>query len=593
MAIRAGLFIVILTSLLALPAAAQRGAAYCNVTEIKAEQFSNGVRITIVADGELQWGPDFESLEAEGAIRSERTPWGISIWPTERLTHIPIRVMNARSKLGSAFVPVGKYPVSHVEISIPEWASEGVGLVIDIVNYLGWQSGEGDVSNYRYGLWMYGGEDRTTAVIAWLSDRFPKPAAGPTPTDLPSEVRVEATSAGLTVHAVNAKLSEVTNEIAIRAGFPVSTPADSDVRISLHLYDVSPAEALEAIAVGCGLSAGQRADGSWVLASGVGGLGGYAVSETRRVDLRYLRAIAALDLLPNFLLDYIHADPQGNAIVVTGPPWMCDRVAADLAKLDAPPVEVSLEVVAVEYRSERALARTLGLARFFGHSSALIDTLTGDIQFLWLPDLARGWDLLLDNLEAESSGSLRSRATVRVLNGHVSRVFAGQQRHIIIQQIQEGVTANILPVDIGASLEVQPRVGESEDVVLAMKVTLNNLSGSDPRSGLPVVSQRSVGASVMARDGETIAIAGLELAGKSREERRIPILGALPLVGGLFRAPSRSQSETYLCVFLTPHIVRPQVAAEGTGPRPPARVGLRQHAAGATKAVAEGALSHG
>ena len=569
MAVRVALLALLGVILAAVPAAGQRGTAYCNVTEIKSEQFSNGVRITIVADGELQWYPDFESLEAEGAVRAEHTQWGVSIWPTERFTHMPIRVLNARSKLGSAFVPVGKYPISHVEISIPEWAREGVGLTVDIVNYLGWQSGEGDLTNFRYGLWIYGGEDRTKAILAWRSDRFPPPPPPATPSDLPSEVSVRSAGDLLSVRAVNARLPEVANEIARQAGTPVSTPADSDARVSLNLTDVSPGDALRAIATGCGLSAGRRADGSWVLASGVGGSGGYEVSETRRAPLRYLRAVEALDLLPNFLLDYIHADREGNSIVVTGPSWMCERVAADLTKLDVPPREVTLDVIAVEYRSERALARTLRLERFFSDSSALVDTLTGSLEFHWLSGLTRGWELLLDNLETESTGYMRSRATIRVANGHVSRMFAGQQRNIIIEQIVEGVTANVLPIDIGASLEVQPRVGESEDVVLRINATVNSLSGRDPGSGLPVVSQRNASATVMARSGETIAIAGLELEEKSREERRIPILGGLPLIGRLFRAPARSHGTTRLCFFLTPHIVQPESAA-GSESREPA-----------------------
>jgi type II secretory pathway component GspD/PulD (secretin) len=258
-------------------------------------------------------------------------------------------------------VAVGKYPVSHVEISIPEWAVEGVGLEVDVVNYLAWFTGEGELFRGRYDLYFYHSDDRRQIIVAWVSDRFPPPPPPTTPAGLPAELEVTSGPEGLSVRAVNAKLAEVANAIAAQTGFAVSTPADSELRVSLRLRDLPAAEVIGAIARGCGLSAGQRPDGSWTVAAGVGASGGYEVATTRRVELHYLRAVEALDLLPNFLLQYLHVDGEGNAIIVTGPPWMCERVAADLAKLDAAPAQVALEVTAVEYSSEAALARSLQL----------------------------------------------------------------------------------------------------------------------------------------------------------------------------------------------------------------------------------------
>jgi type II secretory pathway component GspD/PulD (secretin) len=92
--------------------------------------------------------------------------------------------------------------------------------------------------------------------------------------------------------------------------------------------------------------------------------------------------------------------------------------------------------------------------------------------------------------------------------------------------------------------------------VLHVTVKINTLKSTDPESGLPVVSLRSADVTARVKDGETIAVAGLELAEESRESRRVPVLSSLPLIGGLFRAPSRSRSETHLAVFITPHVIR-------------------------------------
>lgn len=194
------LLALLVLALSALPAAAQRGAAYCNVTEIKSEQLSNGVRVTIVADGELNWQLDFERLVSEGAIECQVVygEWGrgINCMPTERFTRTPLRLMNARSKLGSAFVPVSKYPVSHVEISIPSWAVEGVGLEVDVVNYLSWFTGEGELFHPRYDFWFYPSDDRTQIIVAWTSDRFPPPPPPTTPARPPLRAEDHRRSGG-------------------------------------------------------------------------------------------------------------------------------------------------------------------------------------------------------------------------------------------------------------------------------------------------------------------------------------------------------------------------------------------------------------
>ncbi|UCC69403.1 MAG: hypothetical protein JSV79_05685, partial [Armatimonadota bacterium] len=134
----------VLVLLAASPAAAQRGEAYCNVTGVTSEQLSNGVRVTIEADGELDWHIDWGQLIAEGAMVERKYEWGTDLEPTEKFRMVPLHIRNARSKLGSAFVPINRYPISHAEISIPEWADEGVGLEVDVVNYLGWVTGEGE-----------------------------------------------------------------------------------------------------------------------------------------------------------------------------------------------------------------------------------------------------------------------------------------------------------------------------------------------------------------------------------------------------------------------------------------------------------------
>jgi len=50
------------------------------------------------------------------------------------------------------------------------------------------------------------------------------------------------------------------------------------------------------------------------------------------------------------------------------------------------------------------------------------------------------------------------------------------------------------------------------------------------------------------------------LSQRQTEDRmtKIPVLGDLPLIGGLFRSRSQSAVNSELVVFLTPHILTPE-----------------------------------
>ncbi len=551
--------------LVAGPAVAQRGPTYCNVTEIRTEQLANAVRVTIVTDGTPNWDIDGDRLIREGALRRVTTEYGEDYWPTESFVYLPVRIWNAKSKLGTGFVPVGKYPVSHARISIPEWAEEGVGLQVDVVNYLGFWAGEGHLQEPRYNIWILMSEDETSIVLCWLDARFPPQASPITPKDLPSELSVTSQDGLLRVHAVNAQLRDVTNAIARATDLAVTAPPDGDLRVSASLDRVTPQQAIEAVATGCGLCTQLCADGGWLVAQPRTAEGGYVASCARTIPLQYLRAADALDLLPNFLLDYIRVDQEANAIIVNGPTWLVARVQEDLAKLDTRPPEVVFDVVAVECSTTEELFRQMDLTRLLGDFSAGFHTLTGGLELLWLKDLPRGWDLLLDSRDSKATVRLSSRGSLRAASGRTSRIFAGQHRFVIVENVseQEGFSANIEPVSTGTTLELQPRLGAGDEVVLYLELEIRSLQDEDPITRLPIIGSRQTDQTVRVKDGDTILLTGLTLSEVERRDRVIPVLGWLPLIGSVFRLPDHTTSNTELAVFLTPHIIRDTVAKQG------------------------------
>jgi general secretion pathway protein D len=64
-------------------------------------------------------------------------------------------------------------------------------------------------------------------------------------------------------------------------------------------------------------------------------------------------------------------------------------------------------------------------------------------------------------------------------------------------------------------------------------------------------------ATVNVWDGQTAVLGGLVSENTTAIKGRAPVLGKLPVVGGLFRNESKTTSKKHLLIFVTPTIIDP------------------------------------
>jgi len=120
-------------------------------------------------------------------------------------------------------------------------------------------------------------------------------------------------------------------------------------------------------------------------------------------------------------------------------------------------------------------------------------------------------------------------------------------------------------IEAGVTLEILARVSDDGIIVLEVAPSVSDVQGSAIQDGtLPVIGRRQVKTTVRVRDGETLALGGLLQQREVEQRTRVPILGDLPIFGRLFSSTRRSQEETEVLVFITPHILRDGEAATQT-----------------------------
>ena len=546
---RVVLVMLIAAVTLSMVSSAAHALVYCNITKVETKELKNGVQIVVSADGSL----DF---------RGDDDGWRRHIW---------LVFPGAKSALETNFIDVGIYPVSYVQVSVPQGAVEGVGIEMMVSLFT---SSNYDITRSTY---------KTSVIITVNSERAIETNGEGKPTEISeAESTLEITYEDdlVTVYAVRADIHKLVAQIARECGIQIAIDDKVQRETTISLESLPPIEVIRGIASAYGLALLER-EGKFMISEGVPtDLATYNMSGTQSFPMQYVRAYTASGLLPTFLYSYLHVNPEQNAVVVTAPRQMLGKIERDLRKIDVAPQQIMIEAIAVEYASTKDAEANLSFARIgenegFGWNSA-----TGDLEYeRWdeenNTDTAAGsqWVLVgrkphdfesqLTGLVNKGRADVRARPRMVTLNGRSAEIFVGTERFILVKYVRYGsLQEKIQGVDVGVKLEIDAWTGGNDEITTTITSEVSNIQELDPQTGLPLLSQRIASTTVRARDGETIVVGGLVQRQSYVTKRKIPILGDIPLLGNLFRSKNVTTMDSELVILITPSVL----TAEGRLP---------------------------
>jgi general secretion pathway protein D len=110
--------------------------------------------------------------------------------------------------------------------------------------------------------------------------------------------------------------------------------------------------------------------------------------------------------------------------------------------------------------------------------------------------------------------------------------------------------------DAGITLQIIPHISRGD--LLRLDITLERedfgtITGDRP----PDTTGSNIDTTVTVPDGSTIILGGMLKLNQSKGGTKVPILGDIPLLGGLFRSTSNSDLQRNLYVFVKAEIIRP------------------------------------
>ena len=166
------------------------------------------------------------------------------------------------------------------------------------------------------------------------------------------------------------------------------------------------------------------------------------------------------------------------------------------------------------------------------------------------------------NLVAEDSDSnILSTPSIMTLDNEQASIVVGQEIPITTGETLSSSNSNpfrsVNREEVGIKLEVTPQINEGNAVKMTINQEVSSVFGPiTPSSTDLITNKRVIKTTVLVEDGDTIVLGGLIDDNVQEIERRVPILGNIPLIGRMFRSTSTSRTKRNLIVFIKPTIIR-------------------------------------
>ena len=197
------------------------------------------------------------------------------------------------------------------------------------------------------------------------------------------------------------------------------------------------------------------------------------------------------------------------------------------------------------------------IAGFEGSTNKTADATLGFLRFSVLNEHLN-IDAILRAEKENIDAKLLANPRILVIDNETA-LFDIVTEHPYVERTITGgsITESVKFKEVGIKLEVTPHVAREGMLRLLItptfSVVLDRVQVSS--SNVPIVNKREVKTITLVKDGQTVVLGGLRQKDTTQRVNKIPWLGDLPLLGGLFKFEGEATIVTELVVFITPTII--------------------------------------
>jgi general secretion pathway protein D len=276
-------------------------------------------------------------------------------------------------------------------------------------------------------------------------------------------------------------------------------------------------------------------------------------------------------------------DPRTKSILVLSPREFQGEISKTIAQLDVPGKQLLIKaiIVEVDHSSMTSLGIQLAtnpnafgnigenamtaLAQVANRSEAGSTIGGGAIGTVPLSATGSGTVsggtasvyALIDFLIKKTNAKILNQQTLWTEDNEEAMFFKGQVVAFTDTTTLTGTGASQQGVsfkDVGMVVQVRPSITPEKHVDLTVRLQMSQLTAEFVNSQ-PIRDKMETSTNMIVQDGETVILGGMLFQTDSRIKRKIPLLGDLPLIGGLFQHNSAALANNELFVFVTPYVI--------------------------------------
>ncbi len=251
----------------------------------------------------------------------------------------------------------------------------------------------------------------------------------------------------------------------------------------------------------------------------------------------------------------VSADVRNNALLVRDDPKYRSAYQSLIAMIDVPQKLIEIDALIVDIDRNELARLSSSWAGQFGNVSGGSTLLSGP-STLFVTDFRRFF-ADIQALEGEGTASIIANPSIMTLENQPAVIDFSDTA--FIRAVGERV-ADIQAVTAGTSLRVTPRaIGSSQSSVqLIVDVEDGKLEKNDDGEA-EGTSNGVISTQALVQERRSLVMGGFHTKQSGDRERRVPILGSIPLIGKLFTSTRHETSQRERLFIITPHLVGDQV----------------------------------
>ncbi|MBU1240335.1 pilus assembly protein N-terminal domain-containing protein [Myxococcota bacterium] len=152
------------------------------------------------------------------------------------------------------------------------------------------------------------------------------------------------------------------------------------------------------------------------------------------------------------------------------------------------------------------------------------------------------------------TGNARILAEPKLVCGSGSEASLQVGGQIPIPMITS-TTSSVEWKDFGIILKLKPVANSRGNITIALQSEVSDVDWAIAVQGIPGFKTRKVKTTVTMKAGSTLIISGLYKNNRSKNIKKFPLLGHIPILGELFKSRQYQEERTSLAIMLTPTLV--------------------------------------